>query len=445
MIKAMSQLFACTFLILLGLNGFAQTKVSFIPEPDQVTRDGKLTGSNVKVSKKGSNKFVVAVLKNHVTYGERSGDLMEKGAAVSVRFMEVKKLNRDAETRRVKLSKLVDAAGNTLKSQTSKALNEAMINYGYSVVGVNSMFDEKEGVAELVIAGEVSHFGFDTKGSGFQVSVLTDWSVFNTSKKKVVYKCATGGYSNSKSGPDIQSEIDLAMVDCLQGLLSDTIFQKLAVINPETKVASGTKELTTLPRIALSMYVGYENMVKGVVGSVVTVKTEFGHGSGFVISKSGFVLTNNHVVTGASDVEVVFDNGFVMQTKVLAANEDRDVALLKISGSGFKPLSINSGGLPPVGTEVIAIGTPTDLSLGQTVTKGIVSGTRELEDDNRKMNNYIQTDVSINPGNSGGPLINDKGEVVGIIVAKVMGSNIEGLGFAIPIQEALEKLNIQFD
>jgi serine protease Do len=125
---------------------------------------------------------------------------------------------------------------------------------------------------------------------------------------------------------------------------------------------------------------------------------------------------------------------------LIKANDDRDVALLKISGSGFKALPLGTSDDASVGTEVVAIGTPQDIKLGQTVTKGIVSGKREMEE-----KNFIQTDVAINSGNSGGPLINSSGEVIGIIVAKVFGKSVEGLGFAIPINEAIKKLNLKLE
>jgi serine protease Do len=126
---------------------------------------------------------------------------------------------------------------------------------------------------------------------------------------------------------------------------------------------------------------------------------------------------------------------------LVAENKKRDVALLKVVGNGYRALPINlDDNINKVGADVIAIGTPQDISLGQSVTKGIISGKRVFED-----LQYIQTDVSINSGNSGGALINNNGEVIGIIVSKLIGSGVEGLGFAIPINSALQDLNIQIN
>jgi len=174
---------------------------------------------------------------------------------------------------------------------------------------------------------------------------------------------------------------------------------------------------------------------------VVTVKTEFGHGSGFIISKDGYALTNSHVIEDADQIDVIFNNKLTLPAEVISSDKTRDVTLLKIVGGGYQPLPLNlSGGETEIGSEVIAIGTPEDVELGQTVTKGIVSGYRNIDD-----KNYIQTDVSINPGNSGGALLNTDGEVIGIVVAKIVGTNVEGLGFAIPVNEAIEGLNIKFE
>lgn len=187
-------------------------------------------------------------------------------------------------------------------------------------------------------------------------------------------------------------------------------------------------------------------MIKNVIGSVVTVKNGNSFGSGFLISKSGYIMTNHHVVAGGTGLEVIFSNGITMDATVVKSDEARDVAIVKINGSGFKPFAMNADeASSDIGSEVIAIGTPEDIKLNQTVTKGIISGKRELEDNHARKNNFIQTDVTINHGNSGGPLINMNGEVIGVIVAKLSGKTTEGLGFAIPIGEAIEKLNVRFD
>ena len=133
----------------------------------------------------------------------------------------------------------------------------------------------------------------------------------------------------------------------------------------------------------------------------------------------------------------MFQMGFELPVEILSYSEEFDLALLKVTGSGFKSLGLSDEQIE-VGDEVIAIGTPNSTDLSNSVTKGIVSGKRT----NDNGIEFIQTDVSVSPGNSGGPLINSEGLVVGIISQKLIGVGTDGIAFAIPINLALDKLNI---
>ncbi len=452
---------AFVFLTFLSV---AQTKLTVVPE-SEMTLTGALVSSPLKVKEKPGD-FVVAAKKGYITYGEKVEDIVKKGAAVTVTLQKVNKLPAETKTKKIEFAKIVDASGklgtgystynpfggssyvppkNFDDPKWTKPMSKTMSDWGYRIVGTNAIFEEKGDAPDLVVAGEIAAFGKDTRGSGFQVSVLMNWSVYNVNQKKVVSTIPAGGYSDSKMDLSFDDELILAMQDALVGLMSNSEFQEM--VKSGSSGSSAAKEVTTLPKITATKYGSYGEMIKEVIGSVVTVKTSsIAHGSGFVIGKDGYILTNDHVVAGAEEIEIIFDNGFSMEGKVVKTDQERDVALVKISGSGFKPLAINSSvELTTVGSEVIAIGTPADIKLGQTVTKGIISGKRELEDDHDVKNNYIQTDVTINPGNSGGPLLTNNGEVVGVVVSKIKGDGIEGLAFAIPIGEALEKLSIKFE
>ena len=170
----------------------------------------------------------------------------------------------------------------------------------------------------------------------------------------------------------------------------------------------------------------------------MTVRLGLGHGSGFVISEDGLILTNQHVVGDSKRVSIVLSNGIEIEGMVLARNEGRDVALIKI------PLRVPS--YLPVRTErparlekVFVIGTPITEGLRSTVTSGVVSAIR-IEP--RSGLSFIQSDAAISPGNSGGPLLDENGNVIGISVAKVRKAS-EGLNMFIPIDEALEALNLK--
>ncbi len=158
-------------------------------------------------------------------------------------------------------------------------------------------------------------------------------------------------------------------------------------------------------------------------------------GSGFIISQDGFVLTNNHVVSGADQVLVKLADGRKLPARVIGTDRAADVAVLKISGSGLPAVKIGDPAQSRVGEWVVAIGSP--YGLDNTVTSGIISAkSRQMSEDSPV--HFIQTDVPVNPGNSGGPLFNLKGEVIGInsmIYSRTGG--YQGLSFAIPIDEAM--------
>ena len=159
-----------------------------------------------------------------------------------------------------------------------------------------------------------------------------------------------------------------------------------------------------------------------------------GVGSGFVISQDGYILTNNHVVEDADQIKVRLSNGKEYEGKVVGRDPKTDLALVKIERSqDLHPLKLGNSEDLKVGSWVVAIGSP--FGLEQTVTAGIVSAKGRVIGSG-PYDNFIQTDASINPGNSGGPLINMRGEVVGINTAII--PNGQGIGFAIPINTAKE-------
>ena len=159
-----------------------------------------------------------------------------------------------------------------------------------------------------------------------------------------------------------------------------------------------------------------------------------GVGSGFVMSREGYILTNNHVVEDADQIKVKLANGKEYDGKVVGRDPKTDLALVKVEGSSdLHPLELGNSDDLEVGSWVVAIGSP--FGLEQTVTAGIVSAKGRVIGSG-PYDNFIQTDASINPGNSGGPLINMKGEVIGINTAIIASG--QGIGFAIPINMAKE-------
>ena len=160
-----------------------------------------------------------------------------------------------------------------------------------------------------------------------------------------------------------------------------------------------------------------------------------GQGSGFIVSTDGYILTNHHVVGDSSKVTVRFHDGRELVAKVVGSDAQSDVAVIKVDATNLTPLPLGDSNATEVGEWVLASGAP--FGLTQTLTAGIVSAVGRNSVGINNYENFIQTDAAINPGNSGGPLVNLRGEVIGIntaIFSKTGGS--VGLGFAIPVEMA---------
>lgn len=183
-----------------------------------------------------------------------------------------------------------------------------------------------------------------------------------------------------------------------------------------------------------------ENSVVAIMTE--TVATDFwagqyvtkGAGSGVIYKEDGYIITNNHVIEGSSAITVTLHDGTEYPATLVATDELTDIAVIKIDATGLTPVTFGDMDKVSVGDAVIAIGNPLG-TLSGTATEGIVSALeREIILDNKTMT-LIQTSASINPGNSGGGLFDQYGNLIGIVVAKSSGSDVEGLGFAIPVDK----------
>ncbi len=179
----------------------------------------------------------------------------------------------------------------------------------------------------------------------------------------------------------------------------------------------------------------YYNMDPSQSGELV----EKGSGSGIIISTDGYIVTNQHVIEGASEIDIILNTGSTYVAKVIGQDEKTDLAIIKIEPKSEEPLTaavLGDSTTLEVGELAVAIGNPMGMEFSGSVTAGIVSAVnRTMTIDNRTYN-LIQTDAAINNGNSGGALINQYGEVIGINSVKLSTSGVEGMGFAIAISEA---------
>jgi Do/DeqQ family serine protease len=174
-------------------------------------------------------------------------------------------------------------------------------------------------------------------------------------------------------------------------------------------------------------------VVKRVEPSVVQIETSSGLGSGVVLDKQGHIVTNNHVVEGASKITVNFQDGSQHPARLVGVDPDSDLAVLRIDSKNLPTAVIGTSSDLMIGETVIAVGNPFGLS--GTVTTGVVSALgRSVPSKERTFTDFIQTDASINPGNSGGPLLNIEGKVIGINTA--IYAQAQGIGFAIPVDRA---------
>jgi len=174
-----------------------------------------------------------------------------------------------------------------------------------------------------------------------------------------------------------------------------------------------------------------ETVVRGTfLGQFITE----GGGSGVILTADGYIVTNYHVIDDARKITVKLGSGEEHAATLVGKNSEKDIAVLKIEIDGLHPVVLGDSSKLEVGDTAVVIGNPLG-SLGGSVTDGIISALdREIDLDGTVMN-LLQTNAAVNPGNSGGALFNGKGELVGIVVAKSAGSDIEGIGFAIPIND----------
>ena len=210
-------------------------------------------------------------------------------------------------------------------------------------------------------------------------------------------------------------------------------------------VTSYNFETVENPVVAISKQVG-----PSVVGVRVTYKAQTffgtteaeGEGSGIVYSKDGYIITNYHVVEQAindvsAKVQVILSTGDILDAKVVGGDSVTDIAVIKVEKTGLTAAEFGDSDAIEVGELAVAIGNPLGQEFAGSVTVGYVSAVNRSITSSGTTYNLIQTDAAINSGNSGGPLVSSSGKVVGINTAKISATGVEGMGFSIPINEAL--------
>lgn len=168
-------------------------------------------------------------------------------------------------------------------------------------------------------------------------------------------------------------------------------------------------------------------------------------GTGIIMSEDGYIITNHHVISGATKVVVTLKGGKEYTATVVGSEAKTDIAVLKIAANGLDAAEFGTSAELVVGDTAIVIGNPLGLEFADTMTQGIISSTEREVSIEGNMMSLIQTTAAVNPGNSGGPIINSRGQVIGVVNAKIAQENVEGIGFAIPIDKALQIVNDLID
>ncbi len=292
--------------------------------------------------------------------------------------------------------------------------------------------------ARMLLGGTITQLKCHTKKEEHLkfCDIAVDWEIYDKQVDAVVYKTTTRYRKKySRKNQMDSSDAHTLVLGALSSLLSRYSFvqvlkKKESVTNKGVNPAAEFRACDD-PRRKLP-----DEMSEVLEATVVFVSSDNIIGSGFFFSSDGLIMTAAHVVAGLASVRVRQRDGTIRTASVVRRDEDHDVAILKTDGENHVCLPLDNT-LPNPGAEIYAIGAPVEDQLAFSVSKGIVSGVREI-----KGKLLIQTDASVNPGNSGGPLVNMNGGVAGVVSSKLSGPGIEGLGFAVPASVSLARLNL---
>lgn len=339
-------------------------------------------------------------------------------------------------------------------TELGEVFHQALSANGLNVAGSPSdLFGQKTSAtsAEYLVGARISEIrgnicqvhhwwnGRPLEKYSGEMYVAVEWTIFSSLLQREVLTVHTDGYFKQvePKRDGFLLAFHEAFAAASENLLGASEFVALAEGRPAAATAAAAPSRTYFEARKLST-TPLADRVDSVLSAVVTVRLGTSHGTGFVISEDGLILTNQHVVGDGDRVRIIFNNGIEVTGEVVVRSEARDVAVIK------SPLRVPSylpvrPEMPAPLEQVFAIGTPIDEKLSSTITTGVVSAIRTHE---RTGLSFIQADAAISPGNSGGPLLDANGNVIGISVLKVVADHAESLNMFIPIGEALEAVNL---
>ncbi len=343
----------------------------------------------------------------------------------------------------------------------TERLNAELIKCGFAqdasasvLKSVTSQLSLRAEITQLDVVEERPNvYGNDTKKvpditNRMHANMATHWQVMDAygSIKFDTTIATTSGVFAVR--PDILS--DNRKVATLARSITDALnasMHTLLLSNTAQQLLINTDKSVDIPQdvLAIQQPTARPSDLEEAITTCVTVavrtqKGQKGHGSGFFISQDGYIVTNYHVVADASSMEVIDSDGKKFTATLIRSNKSSDLALLKIDATLPFAFILPTTKNYTTGMDVYAIGTPSSQELGQTISKGIVSGDRKGD----AGNGIIQTDVSVSSGNSGGVLLSKEIGLIGVVNAKLVGIGVEGIAFAIPAKDIFTLLNLKY-
>jgi|GEM_PF-558044 len=430
--------------------GIMRFLISMVAIAGAFTVDG-ITGANHKFDKKeihpimprrpsavaGSQTVQSGPINVRIKGGDKMGNLYVMKESREILYFG-KSLDVNSDNLRTDVNNALRDLGYTVPESTSKSVFAQASSARYSIQG--EMRDIKYDINATTPYARTANYETSC-------TVEVTWKLMNQNRQTIVEAKTAGNSVRFEEGGS--SSFEDAFENSLYAFMSRPEVAA-ALAKPNSAPISGDKAgapadaptnqlaAITIQRAKLAKPAG-DNGLGTAAKSVVTIEVADGHGSGCLISADGYLITNAHVVGEEETVKVRFADGIEATGKVVRVNTDMDLALVKTDVDGLTGFQLPTGSAADLGSDVFAIGTPADKELGQSITKGIVSGRRKIEG-----HSFLQTDVSINGGNSGGALVTRTGQLVGIVNAKLVGKGIEGIGFAIPAEQVSEALQLKF-
>lgn len=251
-----------------------------------------------------------------------------------------------------------------------------------------------------------------------------------------------GGNATSQAESTTTTQDNTIVVDESKSNTEDSTQSQQADTARPSENLQVSSATTLTPAITSSVIQNSMSSVVGIYLSATTInytgaseEEDLGSGSGVIITSDGYIVTNNHVVEGGQNIRVCLQDGSEYEATLIGTDSYSDLAVIKIDATGLPAATLGTSSNMTVGDPVFAIGNPLGV-LSSSVSQGIISGLdRTINVDGHNMT-LMQTDAAVNPGNSGGGLFNANGELIGIVNAKSYGLDVEGIGFAIPMDTA---------